>query len=214
MAEDVPQMVEVEREAFPTNGPATPFKRDLSNRRASYLVAYVPTTPGQPPGTHEQAQAHSHGRPRPGGLKGLLKRLLGRASASTAPTEDTEYVAGYVATWSMADEAHITAIAVRESLRGNGVGELLLLASIEQDMRRRYRVSTLEVRVSNNVAQALYSKYGFKQVGLRKRYYTDNHEDAYIMTTDPIASPVYVESFHRLVEAYRARHGEVALALG
>ncbi|CAI8014961.1 Putative [ribosomal protein S18]-alanine N-acetyltransferase [Geodia barretti] len=63
----------------------------------------------------------------------------------------------------MTDEAHITGIAVREALRGNGVGELLLLASVELALDRGSRVVTLEVRVSNHVAQSMYTKYGFKE---------------------------------------------------
>ena len=125
-----------------------------------------------------------------------------------------ERIAGYVATWYMTDEAHITSIAVRESLRGNGLGELLLMASIELAMRRQSRVVTLEVRASNHVAQSLYTKYGFSQVGLRKGYYTDNREDAYIMTTDPISSPAYSQQLHSLEETYKTRRGNVALRLG
>jgi ribosomal-protein-alanine N-acetyltransferase len=114
----------------------------------------------------------------------------------------------------MTDEAHITGIAVRESLRGKGLGELLLMASIELAMRRQSRVVTLEVRASNHVAQSLYTKYGFSQVGLRKGYYSDNHEDAYIMTTGPISSPAYNEQLHSLEETYKIRRGDVALGLG
>ena len=87
------------------------------------------------------------------------------------------------------------------------------MASIELAMMRHSRVVTLEVRVSNHVAQSLYIKYGFSQVGLRKGYYTDNHEDAYIMTTEPISSPSYDEQFQTLEEAYKTRRGDVALGL-
>ena len=72
----------------------------------------------------------------------------------------------------------------------------------------------MEVRVSNHVAQSMYTKYGFKEVGLRKRYYTDNNEDAYIMTTDVLSSDGYVERFRALVEKYTLRRGEPALVLG
>ena len=57
------------------------------------------------------------------------------------------------------------------------------------------RYITLEVRVSNRGAQSLYDKYGFKKVGVRKRYYLDNNEDAYIMTTDSILTPRVQGSF-------------------
>ena len=114
----------------------------------------------------------------------------------------------------MTDEAHVTGIAVRGSHRGRGLGELLLMSSIEMAMRRQSRVVTLEVRVSNRVAQSLYTKYGFDQTGLRKRYYTDNQEDAYIMTTAPIGSPEYSEKFRTLEQSYRERRGNAAIGLG
>lgn len=211
---DVAQLTEIEREAFPSMWPATPFKRDLSNSTISYLVAHELPLPGQPysPATHKLSRAGSVATTR--GLIGLWKRLFQTKAATPPPADPVEYVAGYVATWYMTDEAHITAIAVRESLRGKGLGELLLMSSIEMAMKRQSRVVTLEVRVSNVAAQSLYTKYGFSQVGLRKGYYSDNHEDAYIMTTAPISSPDYNQQFHSLEEAYRARRGNVALGLG
>lgn len=212
--EDLPQLAEIEREAFPTNWPPTPFKRDLSNSRASLLVAYeIPGGNPVPGETHPQPAA-AVASPRPGGLRGVLARLFGRGRRTSDSSLDGDRVAGYVATWFMTDEAHITGIAVRESQRGKSVGELLLMASVELSMNRRSRVVTLEVRVSNHVAQSMYTKYGFKQVGLRKRYYTDNNEDAYIMTTDVLSSDGYVERFRGLVETYKLRRGEPALVLG
>ncbi len=60
---------------------------------------------------------------------------------------------------------------------------------------------TLEVRVSNFVAQSLYRKYGFREAGMRHRYYSDNQEDALIMWTEEISSPAYVERFQTLKTA-------------
>ncbi len=211
---DVSLLAEIEKEAFPTTLPPTPVKRELSNRMASFLVAY------EVPGNDQLSSSASHEPPRARndattpGLRGLLRRLLRRKAAAPLSADSAERIAGYVATWYMTDEAHITGIAVLESLRGNGLGELLLMASIELAIRRQSRVVTLEVRVSNHVAQSLYTKYGFSQVGLRKGYYSDNHEDAYIMTTDPISSPAYSEQIHSLQETYKTRRGDVALGLG
>jgi ribosomal-protein-alanine N-acetyltransferase len=67
-----------------------------------------------------------------------------------------------------------------------GLGELLLLSLLDQSIGLGAYVATLEVRVSNSTAIALYHKYGFEIVSRRKRYYTDNNEDAYIMTTAPL----------------------------
>ncbi|MDP6102319.1 MAG: ribosomal protein S18-alanine N-acetyltransferase [Dehalococcoidia bacterium] len=208
---DVAHLAEIEKGAFPTTLPPTPFKRELSNEKASVLVAYK-----LPEEDHLLSSA-SH-KPyiasrttEENGLKGVWKRLLHRRTSALLPAGSADHIAGYVAIWFMTDEAHITGIAVREWLRGNGLGELLLMASIEMAMRNQSRVVTLEVRVSNHVAQSLYSKYGFSQVGIRKGYYTDNHEDAYIMTTDVISSPAYNQQLLSLKENYKTRRGNVAL---
>ena len=78
---------------------------------------------------------------------------------------------------------------------------------MELAAQRGSRVVTLEARVSNDIAQALYRKYGFKEVGIRKRYYSDNAEDAVVMTTNPIASPEYQELFQGLAVTHQRRWG-------
>ena len=75
---------------------------------------------------------------------------------------------------------------MREFYQRRGIGELLLIACVELAILRNADVVTLEVRVSNTLAQNLYKKYGFEIVGTRKKYYTDDHEDAFIMTTGKI----------------------------
>jgi ribosomal-protein-alanine N-acetyltransferase len=91
-------------------------------------------------------------------------------------------VLGYAGLWFIVDEAHLTSIAVREEQRRRGIGERLLKACLELALERQATMMTLEVRASNRAAQALYEKYGFKTVGVRRGYYSDNHEDAYLMT--------------------------------
>jgi len=105
---------------------------------------------------------------------------------------DGEIVA-YGGMWLMVDEAHITTFAVHPSWRRERIGERLLLAFLDLAIARRAREATLEVRLSNVSARRLYEKYGFRPVGLRPRYYSDNGEDALIMTTEPIAERPYAE---------------------
>jgi ribosomal-protein-alanine N-acetyltransferase len=100
--------------------------------------------------------------------------------------------------WLVSDEAHVTTIAMREEARGKGLGELLLASLISLSFRLGTRWVTLEVRVSNDVAQSLYRKYGFRNAGVRKRYYSDNNEDALIMTTDDITLNAYRAQFDAL----------------
>ena len=93
--------------------------------------------------------------------------------------------------WLAFDEAHITTIGVDPDHRGRGLGELLLLCMFDEAIERGANWLTLEVRVTNAAAQALYRKYGFTAHGTRKRYYSDNNEDALIMWSPALGEPEY-----------------------
>ena len=91
-------------------------------------------------------------------------------------------VLGYALCWRFGDEAHLGKIAVNPMCRGRGIGKKLLGGVLDEVRRLGCRYVHLEVRASNTVAQQLYRKYGFSAVGRRKRYYTDNDEDAVLMS--------------------------------
>jgi ribosomal-protein-alanine N-acetyltransferase len=95
-------------------------------------------------------------------------------------------VVAYGGIWLMVDEAHVTTFAVDPAWRRQRVGETLLVALLDLAVARHAREATLEVRLSNIPARRLYEKYGFRPVGLRPRYYSDNGEDALIMTTESL----------------------------
>ena len=124
------------------------------------------------------------------------------------PSNTTDFIVGYVGVWLMVDQAHIVAIAIRDSYRRRGLGELLLAQSIDLALENGQESVTLEVRRSNWTAQQLYDKYRFLKVGVRKRYYTDNHEDAIIMTTPPIDTDAYGEHLAYLRERWEHRWGQ------
>ena len=107
-------------------------------------------------------------------------------------------IVGYGGMWLMVDEAHITTFAIHPGWRRQGIGERLLLAFLDLARDRHAREATLEVRLSNLPARRLYEKYGFRPVGLRPRYYSDNNEDALIMTTEPLSDPRLRERIERL----------------
>jgi ribosomal-protein-alanine N-acetyltransferase len=107
-------------------------------------------------------------------------------------------VVAYGGIWLMVDEAHITTFAVDPRFRRRRIGERLLLALLDLALNRRAREATLEVRLSNLPARRLYEKYGFRPVGIRPRYYSDNNEDALIMTTEPLELPAMRERVARL----------------
>jgi ribosomal-protein-alanine N-acetyltransferase len=95
-------------------------------------------------------------------------------------------IVGFAGIWLLVDEAHVTTFATRRSWRRQGIGDRLLLALLDLARTRGAHEATLEVRPSNIPARRLYEKYGFKVVGVRPRYYSDDNEDALIMTTESL----------------------------
>jgi ribosomal-protein-alanine N-acetyltransferase len=184
--EDVEKVTAIDREAFPTQWPPTNYKHEMRNRMAHYMVVCDEEQPL--PLTVEEP-----GNGKGGGLLSRLKQLFGvRGNSGNGqhPQESHEII-GFVGFWVMADEAHITAIAVSEEYQRRGIGEVLMTAVIAMARKFGARIVTLEVRVSNTGAQSLYSRYGFAKVGVRKHYYTDNREDAFIMSTENIDTASY-----------------------
>jgi len=107
-------------------------------------------------------------------------------------------IVGFAGLWLMVDEAHVVTVAVLPQERRGGLGRLLVHGLIQVAIDHGMTVATLEVRESNAGARALYREYGFYEVGRRKRYYADNHEDAVIMTTEAMTSPAYQRRLARL----------------
>ncbi|ABB15346.1 ribosomal-protein-alanine acetyltransferase [Carboxydothermus hydrogenoformans Z-2901] len=93
-------------------------------------------------------------------------------------------VIGYGGIWIVLDEAHITTLAVHPAYRRNGVGKSLLNALLDVAKNRKVRSIILEVRASNFPAQNLYQKFGFKPIGIRKKYYSRPEEDAIVMSLE------------------------------
>ncbi len=104
---------------------------------------------------------------------------------------DQETLVGYGGYWLLADELHISTIAVHPQWRGKKLGELLLLQMLFSGYRHPANIATLEVRRSNRIAQNLYEKFWFELVGERRRYYRDTEEDALIMTVPALDARYY-----------------------
>jgi len=197
---DVPRVVEIERLAYPSTWPPSAYRKELQdNRWAHYIVLRdkkiveggIPV-PAQEP--ERQRRFFS------------LPFLLGRSTA-TVSTPDLASIIGFAGLWLMVDEAHITTIAMHPDFRRRGLGEYMLASLIDIAYSIGARWVTLEVRVSNYSAQNLYRKYGFREAGLRHRYYSDNQEDALIMWTDEINSPAYKQKFQELKAALSHKLG-------
>lgn len=95
--------------------------------------------------------------------------------------DETGAIVGYCGMWIVIDSAQITNVAVTKNARGQGIGEGLMREAMRVAKEQKAEMMSLEVRVSNEIAQKLYRKLGFQEGGIRKGYYTDNHEDALVM---------------------------------
>ena len=213
-AEDIDQVVAIEKEAFSPLWVSSPFKRDLNNKRASYLVASFEEGVSFKEiwAQVEMDKTDQLDNPPPPNLWSRVVGRLGFSSgAATKHKVEAFNIAGYISVWYQGDESHITEIAVKESLRGRGIGELLLIGSLKAAIEYGSRVMTLEARVSNFIAHRLYQKYKFNSVGIRKAYYSDNREDAVIMTTSAIDTEEYRKLFADLQLTYKSRWGRMSI---
>jgi ribosomal-protein-alanine N-acetyltransferase len=115
--------------------------------------------------------------------------LRGNRLARYVVARAGDRVVGFAGIWLMVDDAHITTFGVHPDWRRQGIGRQLLLSVSELSVAIGARRMTLEVRASNEAAQALYDAFGFEIAGRRPRYYTDDGEDALVMTTPPLGEP-------------------------
>jgi ribosomal-protein-alanine N-acetyltransferase len=168
--EHIPSVMEIEREAFPLPWPENAYRYEVTQNEMAFYYVLCPEEPAAWP---DKSPRHR------------LRYL------TNPPKSPTDVVLAYGGFWLMVDEAHISTLAVRRDLRQRGLGQLLLIALLEEAERIGAVLATLEVRVSNSAARALYTRYGFEQVGRRKAYYRDNGEDALIMTTPHFSLPDY-----------------------
>jgi len=190
--EDIDQVNEIDHEAFPSQWPPANYRQELQNKIAHYLVACDDT---------RTVNAPEALPPKPKfNLISLLMPWTRRHSPQDAPLPPVvrQYIVGFSGIWIVVDEAHLTNLAVRHQYKGKGLGELLLLATIDLANELKASFLTLEVRASNLVAQNLYNKYGFMQMGIRRGYYLDNREDAIIMSTDTLDSPSFQAQIQEL----------------
>jgi len=136
--EDVPRVMEIEREGF-----LHPWSRELLERELQHAWSRI---------------------------------LLADDGAGSE-----ERIVGYIVYWIVHDEVHVLNVATALQARRRGVGRALMAEAEAEGRRRGARLSTLEVRRSNEAALALYRSLGYEQVGVRPRYYAEENEDAIVM---------------------------------
>ncbi|HEX7736634.1 MAG TPA: ribosomal protein S18-alanine N-acetyltransferase [Ktedonobacteraceae bacterium] len=188
---DVPRVVEIERLAYPSPWPPSAYRKELQDNRWAHYIVLRDKQISQENVSVSAADGEKPRRFFP------LSFLPGRATA-TVPSPDLASIVGFAGLWLMVDEAHVTTIAMHPNFRRRGLGEYMLASLVDIAYEIGARWVTLEVRVTNYNAQNLYRKYGFREAGLRHRYYSDNQEDALIMWTDEIHSPTYKQRFQEL----------------
>ncbi len=175
---DVPIVGRIELAAFTSPWSEAAYRHELmANPRSFYYVI-------RPPAEAESGEAEE-------------------ADVSHGPVLPP--ILGYGGYWLLGDEAHIVTIASHPAYRRKALGELLLLHLIGMAREGQVESVTLEVRVGNTPARSLYAKWGFVEVGLRKRYYRDNGEDALLMTLfrvneDQVWAPMAQRLAHLLAQ--------------
>lgn len=193
--EDILQITEIDREVFPTMLSPTNYQRELKSPLAHYIVACDDEKPVD--GALVKAAA----------VEKTEKSSRRPASGNEMALPLRQYVVAFAGLWIMAGEAHIINIAVRQSCRRKGIGELLLIALIDLAGELDAPLIILEVRASNIAARSLYRKYGFSEIGLRRGYYSDNKEDGVVMTAKDIGSAPFQENLNRLKQAHSQKWG-------
>ena len=201
---DIPQIAEIDREVFSSEWmfrSYASYKRDLDNPLARYIAAYIGKESASGP---NRSDVH----PLP-----WFKRFLGFNYSQNRGKYTTGCIIGFAGIWLMLKEAHIIAIAVRNNYRRIGIGEGLLISIIDLATQLNANTVSLEVRASNETAQALYKKYGFQPVGRRHNYYSDNCEDALLMKIDNIASAPFQACLQQLKNVHAQRYNGVSRQL-
>jgi ribosomal-protein-alanine N-acetyltransferase len=210
---DVPEVSRVERRCFANPWPASAYRRELQNPAQNHYVVLREVRAeslagaglGTSPAGGFAAELETSSR-RPVPRRSLLP--IGRGRQQEGNGREQPSIIGFAGMWLAFDEAHVTTIGIDPPYRGLGLGELLLLCMYDEAVKRGANWLTLEVRVTNNAAQALYRKYGFTAHGTRKRYYSDNNEDALIMWSPALSEPRFRAEIESQREALARRLGD------
>ncbi len=146
--------------------------------------------------------------PRPWSLTLFLSEIAQRSTRTYLVARHDGYVVGYAGMMFTGREAHVTNIAVDPDYHTRRIGTRMLLALVTEAIARGAEALSLEVRVSNIGAQNLYSKFGFETTSVRKGYYVETKEDAYVMLVDDARSTDYRLRLQKLRAELDAELGE------
>lgn len=187
-AADLKQVRRIERAAYGSSLPGTPFERELRNGLAEYLVAVE--RPDAPPPPAEEHRS----------LLDSFRRLFNH--------DPEPRVLGFLGVWYTVDQLHVVTVAVDPAEQGHGIAQRLLLECHRLAAEAELPTIALEVRVSNDRARRLYEWFGFTQAGTLRRYYSDNGEDAVVMLTPPLTEDAFEAHIHNLRARLLDRFGD------
>lgn len=184
---DLDQVMYIERESFPTPWSTLTYVYEIKQNPTTFMgvieaVGLYPAETARPSLDRFQ----------------FIKRAFARKQ------EPQNAIVAYGGVWVKRGEAHISTIASHSGFRGRGIGELMLVALLGRGFYEGASFSALEVRISNTVAQRLYTKYGYLKTSVLSRYYHDNAEDAYLMKI-PALNDAYLTKFQENVAQLRQR---------
>lgn len=157
---------EIDHLSFNPAWPKDSYNFEINQSTVSHMVVLEQASSGQ-----------ADTRQTKSGIRQFVHGLFSR----NGNTHLNRTVLGYGGLWKIAEEAHISTIAIHPNYRGHGYGEILLAGMYYKAITLNADYMVLEVRVSNHVAQKLYCKYGFIEFDVKKNYYRSNKEDAYDM---------------------------------
>jgi [ribosomal protein S18]-alanine N-acetyltransferase len=167
-----------------------PSRRDVGEGRSPLAIDLQPMRRRHIP---QVLEIERRVYPRPWTMTLFLSEIVQRSTRFYIVARVRRRVVGYAGLMVFGDEAHVTNIAVDPDVHRRKVASRLLFAVITEARRRGATACTLEVRVANHAAQALYHQFGFAPVGIRKNYYAETGEDALIMWAEGLQTPAYAE---------------------
>ncbi len=203
---DMPAVLAIERLSFSSPWPARAYSYEMRNNASHYFVLrYRGGELVQNDVSRVRSRDSACPSARPvgdEGKPGLLQRMW-----QGFRYREKRDVIGYGGFWTSGHRAHISTLAVAPQWRNRRLGLLLMVHMLDHASSLGMRTVTLEVRVSNYVAQNLYRKCGFERSGVHRNYYRDNGEDALLMSTPSLTSGTYRAHLVTLREELRQSLG-------
>jgi ribosomal-protein-alanine N-acetyltransferase len=197
----LPQIIELDALCFGGLWNEDGYRREIDSPNSDLIFLRNSSAPTVVPCPALESQTQENPSQKNG--KTDVNRQVNRQTyeQSYQRSPNASSVLGISCSWAIVDEAHITLLGVHPSVRRQGLGMLMLWVQFALARNRGMKRATLEVRSSNTGAIALYQRFGFKQAGIRKRYYQDTGEDALILWRSGLQEP----AFQTELDAWKAK---------